>query len=374
MNSLGAILFFVGLAFSSLYVFPSGNPQPTDFLLLLASAVILLSRRHAIKGVRLLWPMVALTAWVVAVSAVWSLLYPEGSFYRYPLFFAFNLVFMIAFVNLHSRLRDPDLFFTRAAGLALLVSGIGVVLSVVAPGILLASESARITGFFNNPNQLAYFSLCMLAVMLVLHKGRIPYHLLTLGAIASGVLGVFLAASLGAIAGLMFLVLGFLVANWKNSGRILKAVGAALVVGMLAFGFDVYTEGAMSDRVQTRMDRLEGKIDVLETERGYHRIRAHPDYLVFGAGEGSVKRFPGYGKSEIHSSFGNLVFSYGLAGLALFLLLLWRALRNAPVYVWPIMAAPLTYSTTHMGLRSTAFWFLVVLVTVMYAKRRTAGH
>ena len=92
------------------------------------------------------------------------------------------------------------------------------------------------------------------------------------------------------------------------------------------------------------------------------------------SGEGSAERFPGYGKHEIHSSFGNLLFSYGAVGLALFLLLLWRALRNAPVYIWLIMAAPLTYSTTHMGLRSTAFWFLVVFVTVMYAKRRTAGH
>jgi hypothetical protein len=372
--NIGARLFFIAVATSSVYVFPSGNPQPADFLLMLASAMILMRQIPWIRGLRLLWPMVALTIWVVAVSAVWTALHPEGSFYRYPLFFIFNLIVMVTVVNLYSRLNDPNRFFTRATELALLVSGLGVILSVVAPGVLLASESARIAGFFNNPNQLAYFSLCMMGVILVLQEGRIVYHPLTLGALMSGVLGIFAAASLGAMAGSAFLVLAFLAANWKRSMRILKALGIALVVAVLAFGFDIYTEGAMIDRIQTRADRLEVKIDAVETERGYHRIIAHPEYLVFGAGEGSLERFPGYGTLEIHSSLGTLLFSYGVVGIALFLLLFLRALRNAPVYVWLIMAAPLTYSLTHMGLRGTSFWFLIVVVTVMYGKRWKTGR
>ena len=271
-------------------------------------------------------------------------------------------------------LYDPRLFFRRAIEAALLVSGVGILISLAMPGFGLTAEarvSGRLMGFFNNPNQLAYHALCMMGAWLVLNEGQTPRRIIEMLALTCGVLGVFLAASLGAMAGFAWLLLAIFLANSKSAARLGKAIGGVLLTLVLVFGFEIYTEGAMIDRVQARMERLERKLEDLESERGYHRINAHREYLILGAAEGSVERFPGYGTHEIHSSFGTLVFSYGVIGVVLFLLILWRAVRRAPVYVWLVLAAPLTYSITHMGLRSTAFWLLVVLVTVIYWGKST---
>jgi hypothetical protein len=97
--NLLALFFFLGLAFSSLYVFPSGNPQPADFLLLSAAAGLLLSHSDCLRGMTVLWPMVALAVWVAIVSSLWTALYPQGNFLKPPLFYIFNLLLMFAVVN-----------------------------------------------------------------------------------------------------------------------------------------------------------------------------------------------------------------------------------------------------------------------------------
>ena len=367
-----ALLFLLGLAFSSLYVFPSGNPQPTDFLLAVASTWLVLGRFRRLNGMSLLWPMVALTIWVAIVSGVWTALYPAGTFLRPPLFFAFNLLLMFAVVNFFAILKAPRVFFTWAIEAALLVSGLGILIALTVPGLLMAPESARVTGFFNNPNQLAHYSLCMMGALLVLHGGRIPTRASTLVALSAGTIGVFIAASLGGMAGFAFLLMGSLLANWRNARWFVRTVLAISIVLVMVVGFDVYKEGAISDRVQTRMGRVESKMDNLETQRAYDRVLGHPEYWVFGAGEGSWERFPGYGTHEIHSSLGNLLFAYGVVGLGLFLLLLWKALRRAPGYVWSVLAAPMVYSLTHMGLRTSAFWLLLGLVLLIYGEKEHA--
>ncbi|MCG5495460.1 hypothetical protein [Ectothiorhodospira variabilis] len=363
-------LFLLGVATSSIYILPSGNPQPSDFLLFLTGLVVIFFHWNRLSGIHLLWPMLVLTIWVGIVSAAWSIAYPFGSFDRYPLFYLFNFVFMLAFVNIYISLKTPDVVFSRVIEMALIVSGVGVIISIVAPSLLLASESVRITGFFNNPNQLAYYSLCMMGALIVLNDGALGRRLSTLLSISSGVIGVFAAASLGAMAGLVFLLLAIMLANWSSLSRVFNAMFGVLFVLTLFFGFDLYTEGAISDRFDARMARLEVKVESIESERKYDRILAYPEYWMFGAGEGSTERFQGYERGEIHSTFGNILFSYGVIGLLLLCVLLFKSLRQAPWYVWLVMAAPLTYSMTHMGLRFTAFWFLVALILVKYRKPR----
>jgi hypothetical protein len=94
--------------------------------------------------------------------------------------------------------------------------------------------------------------------------------------------------------------------------------------------------------------------------RGYTRILQWPVYLAFGAGEGVLER---WGQPfELHSMFGTLLFSYGLPGLGLFLLLMALLLRRHPrnfvVYVTPI----LLYSLTHQPMRQWMMWGVFVLL------------
>lgn len=363
--SAPAILFFIAIAASAFYVFPSGYPQPADCVLVASFGLLLVWSRFRIWGLRLLWPMIALTIWVAIVSLVWSILYPVGNFLRYALFFLFNLMVMFLSINIYRNGGSPY-FFSRVAQAALIFSGVGVILTFIDPRFGVASEVARVSGFFNNPNQLAHFSLCMMGLLLLAEKGRMTYSWAQIAAYFSGLLGLLVSLSLGAWAGLLALLLAIISANGIGVAKVIRVgVAVAVVVGAL-FAFDVAKEGAISIRVEQRLDRLEDKISDIEFERGYYRIIAYPQFLLFGAGEGSNERFPSAGFQEVHSSLGNLLFSYGVIGLALFLALLWKALRYAPLHVWFIIAAPLVYSLTHMGLRTSAFWLLISITLCMY--------
>lgn len=364
--SLWATFLFLGISFSALYVLPSGDPQPTDWLIAAASAGILLARITSLRGLRLIWPMIFISTWVFFVSITWSLLYPEGNFWKPPLFFIFNALFMAALINLLYDLKDPGAFLLGAVRIALVTSGVGVLISIFFPELILAQETLRVTGFFNNPNQLAYYNLCMLASFVVLKSGLIDIKLADIVPFGAGMTGVMASASLGGLAGLGAVVIALLTAGRISLGKASKLVFLFLILGMVAGAVDVYSGGELAERLETRFGVLERKLDQLESDRGYDRILAHPQYWWFGAGEGATERFGEYSGLEIHSSFGNMLFAYGVVGTILLLILLWKSLRNAPVYAWFCVGAPLLYALTHMGLRSTAFWLLVTILLISF--------
>ena len=100
--------------------------------------------------------------------------------------------------------------------------------------------------------------------------------------------------------------------------------------------------------------------------RGYDRINNHPYYLIFGSGEGMYERFDTYiTKHEMHSSFGNLIFSYGFPGFIIFMIFFFSLFKNlklrTSMYIIPVVL----YSLTHMGLRFTPFWILLALFPII---------
>ena len=60
--------------------------------------------------------------------------------------------------------------------------------------------------------------------------------------------------------------------------------------------------------------------------RGYDRLVKYSQYLLFGAGEGDYSRF-GY-DIEIHSTLGNILMSYGIIGLLLFVTMIILAIQS----------------------------------------------
>lgn len=115
----------------------------------------------------------------------------------------------------------------------------------------------------------------------------------------------------------------------------------------------------------------EGKFDSIGEERNYDRILAFPEYTLVGAGEGHLDRFYPYDKNEIHSSLGNLLFAYGVPGIALFMALLYSVLRSSPPPIWFVVSGPIVYSLTHMGLRTTLFWIFLAIVWSEYGAKKS---
>ena len=368
MNQALKTLLFVAIATSPVYVLPSGNPQPADVLFAIAAGVALFRALYLAQGFQrgrfpISW--IALTVWVTTVCLAWGLILQSHEFIRYALFWLYNLAIGGLIVYFLSSVRSAPDVLASAIAAALIVSSVGVVSDL--------GFGTRVTGWFNNPNQLAYYSLCAMAALLVIYRFRLPIRVLPIAGMISGLVGIFASASLAAMGGLLALSAAYLCANVTSIHSARKLVGVLLVIvaGFIAAEFG--SGGYISDNVSGRMDRADAKLESWFEERRYDRIIAFPEYWAFGAGEGHLYRFQPYGDSEIHSSLGNMLFAYGLPGALLLSWLLIVATWRGGLSGWLVLAAPMIYSLTHMGLRTTMFWILIAVMWYVFSVARRSS-
>ena len=362
-------MWCVFLLLMPIYVFSVGLPQLDDFLIVIMTPLVLASwngriSRTAIGPAR--W-LALFTLWVVVVNIAWMLLLSEqhtAMDLRFPLFYIFNaLVFLLALI-LHQRYGDQFLRVTLHA----------VFISVVvqaAVSLLFARSSPRGTVFFDNPNQLGYYSLLVACVIALTHR-RVQFGALRagIGLACCAYLALF-SASRSALAGVGILALLSLVTNPRLiiAGSVF-ALMLSLVGGPVANAFE-----AMRTRMAT--PRIDDQYSFFEA-RGYDRIWANQQYLVLGAGEGAKMRFKEstkmLGHAEIHSSIGTILFSYGAVGLYMFAMFLWHSIRGLSWRSTFVLVPPLIYATAHQGLRFTMLWVLLALFSALKASSTSSRN
>ncbi|CAN8138935.1 O-antigen ligase domain-containing protein [uncultured Thiomicrorhabdus sp.] len=362
MNGTLRLLLFIGLILTPFYVFKSGLPQPADFILIFFS---LLAYVHALgkfgmlpaKLMPLSWTLMLF--WVIFIILLWSLIMFSGNFFKDALFWIYNYLIASSILYVIAARIVSIESLHKAIQIALIISGIGAILSI---GI-----SVRPTGFFNNPNQLAFYSLCGLAINQALSRGYISFSPLSFAAFIGGTVGIFAAASMAAMAGFVMLILAHFIAS-RNFSLMIKSFFGIAILSTVLFTVNIPFLSDIVSNVQYRFEHAErmNKFGGMSEERNYDRILAFPEYTLIGAGEAHLERFYPHDNLEIHSSFGNMLFAYGIVGFALFMTLLYRATIRAPFAVWFVMAAPMLYSITHMGLRTTMFWIFILLVWAYY--------
>ncbi len=354
------------LVTSIFYVFPSGTPQPADYLLVLVVAATVLGAWGRLPDDPMLHLLAGLfVSWIVLVNATWFLLTGDFVFLKKTSFYVYNIVvfmFVIA-AGFHDWAKLKQVVWWSCA-IALLAQ--------VGWLELLPDATRRATGTFNNPNQLGYWALLLMACLVVVkdREGLGPVDVLALGA------GFYItAASLSkaaSISAMVLLLLAAVACGLRRSAGVL--LGAALALGL---SLQVATGGAIEriaalDTIGALTQRLQNigkQRDDSVLARGYPRLIENAEYLAFGAGEGSFARLNEDGSSkEFHSTIGNLLMSYGVPGVALFAALIIVVCAAAPksmLYLVPIML----YGLTHMGLRFSLFWVFIGLV---YAQGRYA--
>jgi hypothetical protein len=236
----------------------------------------------------------------------------------------------------------------------------------VAVSFVFSRGSMRGEVLFNNPNQLGYYAMLSASILMMAHRRvgltTVP---LTVGMLAAAYLSLF-SASRAALAGLVILLaIGFL-------SRLRSMLIAAVLAVPIIFSspFD-----AAIERTQDRVAN-DDSLGFFE-ERGYDRISAHPEYLVMGAGEGGFKRFEdstAIGSHEMHSAYGTILFSYGIVGCVLFIVLCVQLVRGAPLRLMLMLLPAASYSVTHQGLRFTLLWVLLAFPMLMQAGRARAAR
>jgi hypothetical protein len=344
-----------------LYLFKSGLPQPGDLFIVVLVPVVL-SRwngrltRDATLAIR---PLLWFTIWVCVVDYTWALItgnfgvFGADTFLLFPIYYVYNFFIFLVAVILYRRFGDAFLRITMYVIIA-------TVYVQVASSFLLRSTSFRGSLFFNNPNQLGYYALLAGTLIALTHR-RLKFRLLTsaIALTSCGYLALISAsrASAGGIAILLVVMV------FSNPKVIILASLAA--VGLVAVGGPMAE--ALDSSEQRVMNRNTNHLTFWE-ERGYDRIWLNKQYVFLGAGEGGLARFDETSHvrlMEIHSSAGTIIFSYGIPGVILFLMFMWRVIQRAPLRSTLVLVPPLLYTVAHQGLRFTMLWVLLAVFVVL---------
>jgi len=352
------------------YVFSSGVPQPGDMLVIPLVLMTLRSWNGRLdrRARRPVVTLAAFTLWIVIVDWGWALvlgnfgLLGADTFLLFPIYYIYNaLVFLVVCVLYQ---RYGKRFLSLTLNLVFLTVVVQTAAALLAYRVV--GGGHRGVGFFNNPNQLGFFVL-VAASIIALGKGRLGF-----GSIKSGI-GLTLCLYLALLSASRAAVIGsgllFALTVISSPKRLVVVV--LVVVPLLAIG------GPFSDaldRTQARLAEQRYPQFNFFQQRGYDRILANKEYWLLGAGEGGTSRFVDttvIGATEIHSSIGTIFFSYGIVGISLFLVFLYRVVERGALRTTIILLPALSYTVAHQGLRATLVWILFALIVCIKLMPRT---
>ncbi|MEO8702136.1 MAG: hypothetical protein ABI867_18985 [Kofleriaceae bacterium] len=368
------VVWAIYLLLVPFYVFKSGLPQPGDmFILVLVPIALRGWNGRMSNAARLAFrPLLVFTIWVCVVDYAWAIglgnfdLFGRDTFILFPIYYIYNAFIFLSAILLYRRFGD--------AFLRLTVEVVLVTIYVqAATSLVFQSTAVRGSLFFNSPNQLGYFALLAASLIALTHR-RLKMKLVsTCAALSCCAYLALISASRASVLGIAIL---FALIVFTNPRVIIVTSIIAVIVLMVG--------GPISDALESTQQRVLADNSArggFFEERGYDRIAEHPEYLMFGAGEGGLARFDSTSRSrdrmgrpraiEIHSSFGMIVFSYGIIGSLVFMLFMWRIIKGAPLRLSMMLLPPMLYTIAHQGLRFTMLWVLLAIFVCLKEPIRT---
>ena len=352
-NTIISCLFVLGLSVFPIYLFPSGRPQLAH-IVFMAFAFLSLERKSANWHSGNAYLLLIILSVLILIRQS-CFVVSENIDVLLPCLYIFYNVFV--FIAVNNYMSNHGLSALRPA---VLISILIAVLGVVTSGFsLVASEDVgyRAIGTFNNPNQLAYYSICLLgiATILFLRQGisKFEFALVFVGCVFLSVLSL----SKAAMVSIIFYLVIFL--RWREFKRFIPILLIFLIaVSLLLANFNIEDL-----KLFNRLAQIGSDGDDNMMARGYG-VLFDPDIrIIFGWGEGYVERVIGH---EVHSTIGNVLISYGLPGFFLFvafLLLVFHRLFKHLGLVGAIgvMLPVMLYGLTHNGVRFSLFWIYLAV-------------
>jgi hypothetical protein len=366
-SSLDKVLLFLYVVLKPFYLFPSGNPQVADWIMLLLIALTFLTQSN--RWSQRTWLFFSITFLllydILMVNGIWAIILGGVlEVFDSTKWYVYNAAVMLTLALLFQ--RDPQTY-VRWIFLAT-VSSLFLQSMILATGLAPDSGDFRQSLFFNNPNQLGYYGLLCMGICLVCARfvSISPVFLIAGIGCSLSIIAASLSKAAIISAVLMYAVFLFVSARERAGHFWINLICVLSAVLLLFFTFLYTNENMLNDasfytQIKERMETLGEDSDDNLASRGYDRIANHPQYIFFGAGEGAYERFDSSISLELHSTIANLFFSYGLAGTFLFLLLLYAAVRGHMLVALYPLGFQLLYGLTHNGIRETFFWIMLSL-------------
>lgn len=350
-------------------------PQPADWLMVILFAYFFFTEKvFPFKDqVKLVRKHRNFVIYVAVINTIWYFFIDQSQEKRFPtfvhsLFYIYNFFAVMAAIRIYNKIKDRFFQFTAyAVGASILLQ---VFLSFT--GVYTGGRDAL---FFNNPNQLGYYALLSGSLFIYLNKYVKLNTIFQIAVLLAFIYITLISASKAAFAGAIILVA--LASINQGLLNLKQFVVIAITAGI---GFYIFSK---SERVQDVFDYTINRFSNIGEQgddsyegRGYDRILNDPEYLILGAGEGGYYRFDSLlDAGEIHSTFGTLIFCYGIPGTILFFIFAFHVFRSSSImelmYIIPVTA----YSVTHQGFRSTLFWvFLACIYIINFEKRKSKSE
>ena len=352
------VVWVLFLVLSPLHVFGAGLPQPGDFLVLVLVPATMFNWKGTLdrQSTRMVRPLIWFTLWVFVINYAWAFILSRWNdpkdFILHPFFYFFNSAVFLCALILARRNREAFLRITVEVVFF-------TIIAIVLGSFVYRTEYYRGQVFFNSPNQLGFYALLSACLFALVQRPLGISRVRAAIAVTCCAYLAILSASRASVAGISVLLFVLL---FSNPRTIILASLAA--VGLTSIG------GPISNAIEVSEHRVtndhERKL-TFSQERGYDRIWQNPEYLLTGAGEGGYERFvgPGEKRRELHSSFGTVVFGYGVVGVTLFMLFGIRVVRGAPLRMALMLVPALVFTIAHQGLRFTMFWVVIAAFVVL---------
>ena len=368
MYLVQSLFLFLTIASFPLYLFPSGGAQVSHacfvvFYLFFHNAFLAEFRKIPRKSFAALKPLFGfvIATWLIQLCYAIALQSPK--MLVFPVFYTFNAVYLLCVYLFIRRCghKGANVVFLAIAAAVLLVF-IGDVLGV--------SKGARGTSFFNNPNQLGYFTVVTTSLILVFHtKSTVKYsQIISISAILMNLLLSTASLSKAAMISTCVAILLFLPSFKKSQ----LAIIALVIAAASPIWMEQIAKSDKFDRAVRRLQDIGKQEDDSLLARGYMRFAKNPTYMILtGAGEGEYTRF---GTTfEVHSTMASIFFCYGVVGFGLFLTFLFRCFLLSP-YLFCVLCFPaFFYGITHNGSRFSYFWLLFAIFFWIAEEQESSG-
>jgi len=345
------ILFALYIIIFPFYFFERGNPQVADIFGVLIIVANIKNILIHIKSNIFTKALFFFVMYTILVNTVWMSILGEILILKNSFYYLYSYFLLLAF---YTNLNDKGFLKTFAHA---------IVLSLLIQFMLwpfIKGEGVRSMMFFKDPNQLSFWSFSMLIISYLVSRLANPKPIVLYTMLLLSTFFIFISASKSGLFGCVIFWIYFLIITRRQ-------IYAYVILGLVAMFFlmtldkiNLNNIDLINNIVERVMEKKASGGGTGLEDRGYDRIVKFPQYLFFGAGEGEYQRF-NY-RIELHSTFFNILFSYGFIGLTIFAFALIAILRKSDFSVKLILLIIVLYTLAHMTLRSPLFWLSLLLL------------
>lgn len=382
-NTIISILIIATFSMLPIYLFQSGGFQIVDVIIILLSSALLITITHSEvqTGLYLTGPFIPFVSWVIIVNSYYATEAISETGYllsTIQLVFGFYILFSFS-VAFKRILSNPQ-------GISCLYWGL--LAACITPWLLEAkSKTIRNALSFNNPNQLAYYAILILSILLFVNlldtktRSKNTIHwILNITVIVFSNIFILVSASRAGTIVIILLDICLLYILFKEYTKLF----VLLVVMLLSIFVISKYSGAMftlkSQHTTTQADRIQtinyrfSRINVTENlSKRLSYIKNDKDFdILFGNGgrkfvHEKEKSVEDMYMREVHNALMEIYDSYGVVGTVLFLggsIVFITRLGNFPPK-WLFFITLMLYNVSHNGIRFRSMWIAIALISVV---------